>query len=90
VTRLHPQAIFVRILRRERFDRLLSAREDGVEPKKGRWLLSRCDDYLRAAWRALVVRLADAMRFVFVGEMGTNISQDPFHAPGLIGDYGGV
>lgn len=35
---------------------------------------SERDEFLRAAWRALVAGASDARRFVFVDEMGTNTS----------------
>jgi len=38
------------------------------------------DEWLRAAWQALVARKVDARRLVFVDEMGTNTSLAPFYA----------
>ena len=35
---------------------------------------------MRAAWRLLVARAIDAERFVFVDEMGTNVSLSPLYA----------
>ena len=42
---------------------------------------SERDEFLRAAWRALVAGETDAGRFVFVDdEMGSNVSLSPLHA----------
>jgi transposase len=41
---------------------------------------SERDEYLRAAWRALVAGGLEAQRLVFVGEMGTNTSLAPLYA----------
>ncbi len=38
------------------------------------------DEFLRAAWRALVARKVDAERLVFVDEMGANVSLFPLYA----------
>jgi hypothetical protein len=38
------------------------------------------DEFLRAAWRALVAQRIDARRLVFVDECGTNISLSPLYA----------
>jgi hypothetical protein len=38
------------------------------------------DEFLRAAWRALVAGQIDAERLVFVDEMGTNVSLSPLYA----------
>ena len=38
------------------------------------------DEFLRAAWRALVAGETDAARLVFVDEMGSNISLSPLYA----------
>jgi len=38
------------------------------------------DEFLRAAWRALVAGAIDAARLVFVDEMGANISLYPLYA----------
>ena len=35
------------------------------------------DEFLRAAWRAVVAGQIDAERLVFVEEMGTNVSLSP-------------
>ncbi len=35
---------------------------------------------MRAAWRLLVATELDAERFVFVDEMGTNVSLSPLYA----------
>jgi transposase len=41
---------------------------------------SERDEFLRAAWRALVAGKIDAERLVFVDEMGSNTSLAPLHA----------
>ena len=38
------------------------------------------DEWLRAAWRALVAGSLDAQRLVFVDEMGTDASLFPLYA----------
>jgi transposase len=38
------------------------------------------DEFLRAAWRAVVAGQIDAERLVFVDEMGTNVSLSPLYA----------
>ena len=48
--------------------------EDGFLPKGRSVGASERDEFLRAAWRALVGGSLDARRFVFVDEMGTNTS----------------
>ena len=40
---------------------------------------SERDEFLRAAWRALVADKLDARRFVFVDEMGANTSLSPIY-----------
>ena len=40
---------------------------------------SERDEFLRAAWRALVAGRLEAGRFVFVDEMGTNTSLSPLY-----------
>ena len=40
---------------------------------------SERDEFLRAAWRALVAGRLDARRFVFVDEMGANTSLSPIY-----------
>jgi hypothetical protein len=37
-------------------------------------------EFLRAAWRTLVAEALDAVRLVFVDEMGANTSLAPLHA----------
>ena len=51
-----------------------------MEPKKRTLGASERDEFLRAAWRALVVERTDAGRFVFVDEMGANVSLSPLYA----------
>jgi transposase len=51
-----------------------------VEPKKRSLGASERDEFLRAAWRALVAGEVDAERLVFVDEMGTNVSLSPLYA----------
>lgn len=41
---------------------------------------SERDEFLRAAWRVMVVEQIDAKRLVFVDEMGSNTSLSPIHA----------
>jgi DDE superfamily endonuclease len=53
---------------------------DGVEPKKRSVGASERDEFLRAAWRALVAGGLEAERLVFVDELGTNTSLTPLHA----------
>jgi transposase len=51
-----------------------------VEPKKRSLGAGERDEFLRAAWRALVAGEIDAERLVFVDEMGTNVSLSPTYA----------
>jgi transposase len=51
-----------------------------VEQKKRSVGASERDEFLRAAWRALVAGEIDAERLVFVDEMDTNISLAPLYA----------
>ena len=51
-----------------------------MEPKKRSVGASERDEFLRAAWRALVAGGIDADRFVFVDEMGSNTSLRPLYA----------
>jgi transposase len=51
-----------------------------VEPKKRSLGAAERDEFLRAAWRLLVVGEIDAERFVFVDECGTNTSLSPLYA----------
>jgi transposase len=51
-----------------------------VEPKKRSLGAGERDEFLRAAWRALVAGEVDAERLVFVDEMGTNVSLSPLYA----------
>jgi transposase len=51
-----------------------------VEPKKRSLGASERDEFLRAAWRALVTGQIDAERLVFVDEMGANVSLSPLYA----------
>ena len=49
-----------------------------MEPKKRSLGAAERDEFLRAAWRAMVAGgLVDAERLVFVDEMGTNVSLCP-------------
>ena len=45
-----------------------------MEPKKRSLAAAERDEFLRAAWRALVAEEVDARRLVFVDEMGANVS----------------
>jgi len=51
-----------------------------VEPKKRSLGAGERDEFLRAAWRALVAGRIDARRLVFVDEMGANVSLSPLYA----------
>ena len=51
-----------------------------MEPKKRSVGAGERDEFLRAAWRALVAGEIDAERLVFVDEMGTNVSLSPIYA----------
>jgi transposase len=51
-----------------------------VEPKKRSLAAGERDEFLRAAWREMVVRRVDAGRLVFVDEMGSNVSLSPLYA----------
>ncbi len=51
-----------------------------MESKKRSVGASERDEFLRAAWRALVAREIHAERLVFVDEMGANISLAPVYA----------
>ena len=51
-----------------------------MEPKKRSVGASERDEFLRAAWRALVAGGIDAGRFVFVDEMGANVSLASLYA----------
>ncbi len=51
-----------------------------MEPKKRSVGASERDEWLRAAWRALVAEGLDAGGLVFVDEMGANTSLSPLHA----------
>ena len=50
-----------------------------MEPKKRSVGASERDEFLRAAWRALVAGSLDADRLVFVEEVGTNTSLAPLY-----------
>jgi transposase len=51
-----------------------------MEPKKRSLGAGERDEFLRAAWRAVVAGEVDAARLVFVDEMGANISLSPLYA----------
>lgn len=53
---------------------------------------SERDEFLRAAWRVMVVEQIDAKRLVFVDEMGSNTSLSPIYAYSVKGQraYGTV
>jgi transposase len=52
-----------------------------VEPKKRSLGATERDEFLRAAWRAMVAGgVVDVERLVFVDEMGTNVSLCPLYA----------
>ena len=51
-----------------------------MEPKKRSLGAGERDEFLRAAWRALVAGRIDARRLVFVDEMGANVSLSALYA----------
>ena len=51
-----------------------------MEPKKRSMAAGERDEFMRAAWRALVTEEIDAERIVFVDEMGSNTSLRPLYA----------
>jgi transposase len=51
-----------------------------MEPKKRSLAAAERDEFLRAAWRLVVVGEVDAERLVFLDEMGANISLRPLYA----------
>jgi hypothetical protein len=52
-----------------------------VEPKKRSLGAAEGDEFLRAAWRAMVAGKMDAARLlVFVDEMGANVSLSALYA----------
>ena len=51
-----------------------------MEPKKRSLRAGERDEFLRAAWRALVAGVTRSERFVFVDEMGANTSLLPLYA----------
>lgn len=51
-----------------------------MEPKKRSLAAGERDEFLRAAWRALVCGEIDAGRLVFVDEMGSNVSLSLLYA----------
>jgi hypothetical protein len=50
-----------------------------MEPKKRSVGASQRDEWLRAAWRVMVIEEIDSRRWVFVDEMGTNTSLAPIY-----------
>ena len=63
----------------ERLHRFSDAQGYGLDPKKRSVGASERDEWLRAAWRALVAGGLDAKRLVFVDEMGSNTSLAPLY-----------
>jgi transposase len=51
-----------------------------MEPKKRSLATGERDEFLRAAWSALVAEEIDADRLVFVDEIGANVSLSPLYA----------
>ena len=51
-----------------------------MEPKKRSVDASEREEFLRAAWRAMVAETTQAERFVFVDECSTNVSLRPLYA----------
>ena len=64
----------------ERAHHLQALEACGLQPKKRSVGASERDEFLRAAWRALVAGRIDAGRLVFVDEMGSNTSLAPLYA----------
>jgi hypothetical protein len=64
----------------ERLHGFQDAQADGVEQKKRSVGASERDEFLRAAWRALVAGGLEVERLVFVDEMGANTSLAPLYA----------
>ena len=64
----------------ERIHREQGAKAPGMEPKKRSLGAGERDEFLRAAWRALVCGEIDAGRLVFVDEMGSNVSLSVLYA----------
>ena len=56
------------------------AKAPWMEPKKRSMGAGERDEFLRAAWRALVAEEVDADRLVFVEEMGANVSLSALYA----------
>src|SRR3712207_5134694 len=70
----------------ERLHRQQAAPSHGMDPKKRRVGASERDEFLRAAWRALVAGEIGAERLVFVEEMGSNTSLAALYAWSRRGD----
>ena len=66
--------------RGERVHRQQVAPSHGMEQKKRQVGASERDEFLRAAWRALVAYLPGDERLVFVDEMGSNTSLTALYA----------
>src|SRR3712207_3689500 len=64
----------------ERLYSFQDAQAYGLDPKKRSVGASERDEFLRAAWRALVAGGLEVERLVFVDEMGTNTSLAPLYA----------
>ena len=64
----------------KRVDRLSSAQAPRLDPKKRSMEASERDEWLRAAWRAMVATTLDVRRLVFVDECGTHTSLAPLYA----------
>ena len=50
-----------------------------MEPKKRSLAAAERDEFLRAAWRLVVVGEVDTERLVFLDEMGANVSLRPLY-----------
>lgn len=64
----------------QRLYRFSDAQAYGLQPKKRSVGATERDEFLRAAWRALVAGRIGAKRLVFVDECSTNISLRPHYA----------
>ena len=63
-----------------------AAWQAGLLPKKRGLGASERDEFLRSAWRAEVSERLEADRFVFVDEMGSNISLSPLYGWSRVGE----
>ena len=62
------------------------SQEDGLRPKKRTLGASERDEFLRAAFRVMVISSIEPDRFVFVDECSSNTSLAPFYGWSRKGD----